>query len=474
MPPGAAEAFNEYWQFTYANMPVPEAGWPQKILHCLGLEEDASKRAPSDSERSPTLSPVAPILPPSTPLLAASFGLQSPRRPHKPLATSFDTFPLPMRSPESPVRRRTASSSSYHPTTPKRTPLCPISNQSGGSPSKRRRIGDADEEESANKENASPQLPATPITVAGKIAALELGLKPISSKKRLFADEEVACSDSDASIVRPSPTKKLKLRERMCAKMNKSVTPKSKGVPASLVSPPSTCSSNNSEDERYVENALLALPSLLPFPMQAANDQDTNEDYSCPPTPTPVTRKRVFMDAVVVPTLQQVQRKRKLEHSQSFESLMTAPSSDRLSFPTRKTPRIMMKRSVSDINPAALRKRRRSSDSDPFLVISSTSAPLSALCVTQSVRPMRTYSLRSQKMASSDDDPHIGQVTPNHLISSTMVRKRKLEHERTMEDVFASEMPGSDDSIASLESPTKDVAARRQRVGPSLTKGLQW
>jgi len=466
MPPGAAEAFNEYWQFTYANMPVPEAGWPQKILHCLGLEEDASKYAPSDSERSPTLSPVAPILPPSTPLLSASFDPQSPRRPHKPLTTSFETFPLPMRSPESPVRRRTASSSSYHPTTPKRTPLCSISNQSGGSPAKRRRIGDADEEESTNKENASPhsQLLSTPVTVAEKIVASGLSLRPISSKKRLFADEEVACSDSDANIARPSPTKKLKLRERMCAK---NVTPKSKGVPANLVSPPSTCSSKNSEDERYVENALLPLPNLLPFPMQAANDQDTSEEYSCPPTPTPVTRKRVFMEAVVVPTLQQVLRKRKLEHSQSFESLMTASSSDRLSFPTRKTPRIM-KRSVSDIIPAALGKRRRSSDLDPFLVISSTSAPLPALRVTQSVRPMRTYSMRSQKMASTDGDAHIGQVTPNHLTSSTMVRK--LE---TMEDVFASEMPGSDDSIASLESPSKDAAARRQRVGSSLTK-VQW
>jgi hypothetical protein len=457
MPTGAAEAFNEYWQFTYANMPVPEAGWPQKILHCLGLEEDASKRAPSDSERSPTLSPVSPILPPSTPLLSASFGPQSPRRPHKPLTASFETFPLPMRSPESPVRRRTASSSSYHPTTPKRTPLCSISNQSGGSPAKRRRIGDADEEESANKENASPrsQLPATPVTVAEKIAASD-SLKLIGTKKRLFADEELACSDSDASIARPSPTKKLKLRERMCAKMNKNVTPKSKGVPAILPSPPSTCSSKDSEDERYVENALLPLPSLLPFPMQAAKDQDTSEEYSCPPTPTPVTRKRVFMEAVVVPTLQQVQRKRKLEHSQSFESLMTPSSSDRVSFPTRKTPRTM-KRSVSDIIPAALRKRRRSSDSDPFLVISSTSAPLPAL------RVMRTYSLRSQKMPSADDDPNIGQVTPNRPVSSIMVRK--LEH-----DIFASEIPGSDDSIASLESPTKDVAARRRRVGRSLTK----
>lgn len=220
-----------------------------------------------------------------------------------------------------------------------------------------------------------------------------------------------------------------------------------------------------------MENALLPLPSLLlPFPMQATSDQDTSEDDSCPPTPTPVTRKRIFMDAVVVPTLQQVLRKRKLEHSQSFESLMIASSSDRLPFPTRKTPRIM-KRAVSDIIPGALGKRRRSSDSDPFLVISSTSAPLPALRVTQSVRPiMRTYSLRSQKMASSDDDPHIGQVTPSYLMSSSTMalRKRKLEHGSTMEDVFASEMPGSDDSVASLESPTKDVVVRRQRVG------LQW
>lgn len=60
---------------------------------------------------------------------------------------------------------------------------------------------------------------------------------------------------------------------------------------------------------------------------------------------------------------------------------------------------------------------------------------------------------------SSDDDPHLGQVTPHHLISPALRRTRGMLNMRvgTTQNID----PPSDDSVVTA-SPSRDMVARRQ------------
>lgn len=60
---------------------------------------------------------------------------------------------------------------------------------------------------------------------------------------------------------------------------------------------------------------------------------------------------------------------------------------------------------------------------------------------------------------SSDDDPHDGQVTPNHLISPAPQKGRLIEDE-----------PSSDDSDISA-SPSREVIRRRLERTGSIERG---
>ena len=59
------------------------------------------------------------------------------------------------------------------------------------------------------------------------------------------------------------------------------------------------------------------------------------------------------------------------------------------------------------------------------------------------------------ELPSSDDDPHLGQVTPRHLISPVLRRLSGSKWSSNVED------PPSDDSVG---SPTKGVVERRLRM----------
>ena len=76
---------------------------------------------------------------------------------------------------------------------------------------------------------------------------------------------------------------------------------------------------------------------------------------------------------------------------------------------------------------------------------------------------------------SSDDDPHVGQVTPHHLVSPPLNRRSILDglaasasSLSAMKDLFG-DSPESDDSGVSesdTESPTKEFVSRQlQRMG---------
>ncbi|KAK0487411.1 hypothetical protein IW261DRAFT_1447728 [Armillaria novae-zelandiae] len=123
-------------------------------------------------------------------------------------------------------------------------------------------------------------------------------------------------------------------------------------------------------------------------------------------------RKRIIMESVEVPTLREAIRRR-LAETLNSHTLSPPGSFDDMLFRE-----IGKKRSSSGSN--------GSDDS----VLSPTTEP-----------------------ASSDDDPHYGQVTPHHLISPD-IPCRRIEDEDDRHD------PPSDDSIL-CPSPTKDVIQRR-------------
>jgi len=71
----------------------------------------------------------------------------------------------------------------------------------------------------------------------------------------------------------------------------------------------------------------------------------------------------------------------------------------------------------------------------------------------------------SDQIPSSDDDPHIGQVTPHHLASPTLLRRHTLAMAsllRSNNSLEASSDPPSSDDSAIPSSPTKLISARRK------------
>jgi hypothetical protein len=91
---------------------------------------------------------------------------------------------------------------------------------------------------------------------------------------------------------------------------------------------------------------------------------------------------------------------------------------------------------------------------------------LTDLCVDRSSSsPVRADS-------SSDDDPHIGQVTPSHLISPVLrVRSRGLFVRDECED--RSDDDDSDSNIDIDQSPTKDALRRRLSRTPTKLPNLK-
>ena len=131
---------------------------------------------------------------------------------------------------------------------------------------------------------------------------------------------------------------------------------------------------------------------------------------------------------------------------------------------------------------------RESDASDLYDRVVSSDPPLAALCVQHAPKVQRAFtriplsdSDTSLPVLSSDDDPHLGQVTPHHIISPAPPLQFRtlgrgcgvLSTTTTPKSVFGElfgddEMSGSDDSIPSptssseseVDSPTKQVLLR--------------
>ncbi|KAF7980462.1 hypothetical protein HWV62_37928 [Athelia sp. TMB] len=440
-PPAMLEAFDMFWTSCYASMDVPASGWPSRIEACIQavaagplaehlaidpvlLAEDAANEsveeciAPEqvpeqtperDEDEEPLSFPesededeenvfqAAPIISPprpavSSPLIPSVFDFShppttpnkaqlalqssSPSRPQKQTVTPIAFFPFPQ-SPGTPSHRTT-------PATPKRTPASiSIFSASRSSPSKRRKV------DGGGKENVSPR----PVIASfAERLALRSPATVVLGKRR-----------AENESPEGSPVKKGKVLEEP-------VTPPSRN---------SALDSDDSADERLVEESLIANPLDDPFVVSVSTSKK---------------RKRMFIDAVEVPSLQSVLLRDR--------QLATSPSKRTL----RRTRSMVLPAGPSFVQSLVYRSarkpvRRRVSE-DPFAL----SDPFSDVGV-RSDDSLAWSSDRIPSQLSSDDDPHIGQVTPHHLISPAL-RRAPCD-------------PPSDDSVlGSSPSPSSSAAFR--------------
>ena len=475
VPSLAIEAFVDYWKLTYARIPTPERGWPKTIRHCLSiagmLPVESMNIEDDDILSNSNALPSSPLgtafsLPPSSPRtpISASFStpptailkreamskVPSPQRPTK----AFRGFPIVPSTPVSPVRRRSRSSVGT------RTPLSAI--QLCGSPTKRRRL--LLEEGEEEKENVGV---GGVMSVAERIAAN--GQKPTSKKRRHEDDGD----NYLGGMTLPTPAKKLKSRMKPKVKP----TPKNAKMKNPSSPAPSVASSNESEDERWVEQAVgVAFPA-----MKDGGDVQ-------PPLAFSYKRQRSNGGGLEEPGrgLQQRPQQPRIVslNSRSYSSpppvkidLRTVPLRRSTSIPDFVSTAIQRKR-----------KRRESDASDLYDRVVSSDPPLAALSLRHAAKmkiqkvfgiPLSDSETSSSlQVLSSDDDPHLGQVTPHHIISPAPLQSRVGERGcDAPKSVFGglfgdeSDMPGSDDSVPSttssfeseVDSPTKQVLLRHLR-----------
>lgn len=269
------------------------------------------------------------------------------------------------------------------------------------SPTKRRRIGDR-----GDKENDSPGLfsQSSPTAKLHK-EEREWAIKPFTLGKRPRKEESKEWEGM-------SPQKKGRMRTR---------------------------DPGDSEDERIVETLVV------------------------PNSPVLTKRRRVFMDSVSVPRLQDVYPQlRSTSSLKSLKELCTPCSSPLLSHQRGET-RSVSKPLISSSDGFS-RKRRRAS-TDVFLISKTSSALYDSESESELKVPFSdSFTLdrcpvSPKEPLSSDDDPHIGQVTPHRLISPIP--------RRSMSTKFYDADPPSDDSVmGECASPSKEVVERRlKRLG---------
>jgi len=480
----ASEAFIEYWNIAYARVAIPAKGWPESITHALQTVGLLAK------EEAPVVEVTTPLKPafvvnssPRTPI-ASSFStpptavlkreglsqIPSPQRPQK----VFGTFPIVPTSPVSPLRRRTKSSSSS--ASVRRTPLSAI--QPFETPSKRRRLN-SDNTGSAKGQGNKENLTRTPlVSVAERIAEMMKSGGNSSSKKRRLEE------DDDESKAKTTPTKKLK--GRMKPRFVKPTFRPKAPSPA-----PSAASSNESEDERWVEGALkigVPFPSMDISESIGAQAKDATGES---PVEMPRRKRELGMlrslDEKAAPSIAQSQSfQQKREYTTSLDGQAYDAPTRKINLAKVRT----VKRSVSipeAMLAAKSQKRKRCDsdlDSDADLYDLTKAHPLPSLQLKLLPPPSaprqpvtrRAFSLpdphqwsdsdMTAVVSSSDDDPHLGQVTPHHLVSPAMYRKGPIL--RDYGELFGSDdsLPGSDDSTGSgsddsEESPTKEFVSRQ-------------
>lgn len=229
----------------------------------------------------------------------------------------------------------------------------------------------------------------------------------------------------------------------------------------------------DSEDERSVvaslvpededEDVFLVAPA--PPTLEAATVPNTVQ--------TPIKkRKRMVLDAVELPSLSDVYRRPSLKKSTSFEDKKVISSGPLTRSMLRRTRSELKNGSTSTAGKEVFtltsptKRRRGSFSTSVFEESEAETEPKSSRGVVQLRElvpwPRMLYRLQPQLSSelSSDDDPHLGQVTPHHLMSPALRRVRGLSDHVD---------PPSDDSVM-VPSPSRDSQQRRLQRQASLGK----
>ncbi|KAG8214607.1 hypothetical protein J3R82DRAFT_9677 [Butyriboletus roseoflavus] len=488
-PSVAREAFTKFWTTTFADMKEPEAGWPENLRVCLsqapgGLAavdtepssdpeeiEDATVCALSstDSESeepshtplssppalgsgslcsvrtarasedrralspfvshlgpalftplmdpgllfaspagSPSPTAICTVIEPSTPItVSRSSRVTTPPRPHKPTSTPESFQSLLLKSP--------AGTLPVHPMTPT-TPRTTHKVRPSLSPGKGRGSGD--------KENVSP-LPMSP--------ALE-GIYSTPSKSK------------SSSVLGKRQMMDESPRENIIKRGRTSFNRSSIEFPQ--------VDDSDLEDELAVEATLSS-----PARMAQAHYEQTRAPKGISQTGT-ISRKRkrqrVVMEAVVVPSLADVQhRQRTMCRRASTDCVGTTMTSSGL---RRSLSMPKLRDSHADGTVAFRRKRFKCCD-DVNTSLSSSLTVLEETVIAGSDDSIMLPEPRSRvaELESSDDDPHLGQVSPRHLASPAPRRYMDPDYDASSDDAPSS-------------SPSRDLVARRQQRFGHLTQ----
>ncbi|KAI6039330.1 hypothetical protein EDC04DRAFT_1755812 [Pisolithus marmoratus] len=483
--PVSKEAFRDFWIASFADSDEPEEGWPEDIRACLQycglLSDDVPEQFSSELSESPSdtavcASPVSsvsgtpssrttslswdnestcttvhidsdsdseaesedsPIIGRLRPASFTSFGdlgapvkrsalpvqvytalstptkkpqsTVTPPRPHKPVTTpeSYQSLILRPPAPTLPIPSTT-------PSTPKRISSGPKS-ASSISPSKRAKLHD--------KENVSPILPLTVM-------------------ERLSTKSSLGSSLSTASPVLGKRQALEQSPYEGTPKKGRTIPPAAAFIRSSVAFPSST--ESDLEDELAVEASLLTPLGKRRVRRGGAPYPELSEDSS-------ISRKRkrsrIVFDAVVVPPLADVRRQWQLQRRASAEDAVSPASP--LLHRTLSLPHL--RDSDGDtLSQARVKRLKRLEDAE--LSDTSPRSSLKALediVIAGSDDSIILAAGSQPELPSSDDDPHIGQVSPRHLASPAPRRRLSFEYDR----------PGDDFS----SSPSRDLIARRQQ-----------
>ncbi|KAG9315760.1 hypothetical protein JVU11DRAFT_3409 [Chiua virens] len=465
------ETFVEFWTTTFADMEEPKCGWPEDLRICLlsvkedlfqgdiepssdpeeiegatvcvniSESDDLSRTPPSspvwsgsnslcnpqtprtskDSKAwSPFLGHLQPALftpfadpkllanpagslvaEPSTPISGSrSLRVNTPPRPHKPTSTPESFQSVLLKSP--------AGTLPVYPITPK-TPGSPWKSRSNLSPGKGH-FGD--------KENASP----LPVLLSGE------------------GVYSTPCKNKSPSVLGKRQMNDESLGESTTKRGRTSFIRSSIDFPSA--------GDSDLEDELAVEATLTSSPTSKVQP---------HRERSTVPSEVSKTsmisrkrkRQRIVMEAVVVPSLADIKdRQRTLRRRASADCsnvFTMIPSLHRSSSMPR------LRDTSSDETEALPRKRLKHwDDIDTNLSPSLTALEETVIAGSDDSIMLLDTTSKTPGSEGSDDDPHLGQVSPRHLASPAPRRYMGADYDTSSDDAPSS-------------SPSRDLVARRQR-----------
>ncbi|KAI8994258.1 hypothetical protein BD414DRAFT_436966 [Trametes punicea] len=504
---GVIEAFAGFWQETYARLPEPPSGWPEQILRCLeavareredeasvenltAIQEDCPSPCGSDSWLSrkdvqwgpadvnnqaeyeseeessvelhtpgtfssltelllrPAVCPrsVSPervsLREPSTPKSSPrAHQLNTLPHAHDAVIQESDTKDLAVMCPGSP----TMGSYPRVPTTPEHSPSKADANTGSGRSNGTR-----------NKENQSPRPRIA--TVAERLAVRSpLLLEPVLGKRPRVENVE----DQD------DLGKAFKRSRLDISPLTSSATILNMAQVNLVAHEAPDVLDESSPSQSALSKVVIEETELLKSDNSSNLTENSESSWAMRSTGS-LCRKRkgVFLDAVVVPPVNEVFReKRRFDVGGPSLSLdNTAPAEP-------KAPALRRTRSATKLlgeqadflrleNTPKRRRMVRTQQLREAAVSEQMSSPSRTLQDAQLFGSddsiMFASPSRAADLPPSDDDPHPGQLTPHSLVSPALRRVRHVE---------LNSDPPSDDSIISTSPSSERVVRKIARLG---------